>query len=197
MMGPVIVVAGLGRCGTSLVMQMLAAAGVSTIGTYPDFEDSLNMRLPDLDAQREFWERCPGHAVKLIDPHLRQPPIGLDYRCIFLTRHPREQAKSMIKMAAMAAEAPLSSDRRARRAMEGRIRRDTSRARLAIERMGGGRYLQLSFEEIIHDSLMAASRIALWVGVRGIEAERMARCVRRRTATCLPYMMEMELIAHG
>jgi hypothetical protein len=39
MSAPVIVVAGLGRCGTSLVMQMLAAAGLPCVGSFPDFED--------------------------------------------------------------------------------------------------------------------------------------------------------------
>lgn len=187
---PVIIVAGLGRCGTSLVMQMLAAACVPTIGDYPGFEDDINMRLPDLDAQREFYARAPGHAVKLIDPHLHAPPVGLDYRCIFLTRNTTQQARSILKMAG----AP--NDRRARRAMETGVRRDTTRARAAIERIGSGRFLQLGFEEIIHDPAMAASRIALWTGVplRAGAHEAMTACVRRRPAACLPYLMELEMI---
>ena len=187
---PVIIVAGLGRCGTSLVMQMLAAACVPTIGVYPAFEDDINMRLPDLDAQREFYARCPGHAVKLIDPHLHAPPVGLDYRCIFLTRNTTQQARSILKMAG----AP--NDRKSRRAMETNVRRDTPRARAAIERIGSGRFLQLGFEEIIHDPAMAASRIALWAGIPLCVGthDAMTACVRRRTAACLPYLMELEMI---
>lgn len=186
----VIIVAGLGRCGTSLVMQMLAAAKVPTLGAYPAFEDDINMRLPDLDAQREFYERCPGRAVKLIDPHLHAPPFGLDYRCIFLTRNTTQQARSILKLVG------VPNDRRARRAMEASVRQDTSRARAAVERIGSGRFLQLGFEELIHDPAMAASRIALWAGVTRphFVLDAMARVVRRRPAACLPYLMELEMI---
>ncbi|WP_343546807.1 hypothetical protein [Sphingobium yanoikuyae] len=191
---PVILVAGLGRCGSSLVMQMLSAADVQTIGTYPAFEDRVTAELPAIDAQREFFARCPGHAVKLLDPHLHQPPIGLSYRTIFLTRHPAEQAKSMLKLIGE------RSDRRARRAMEHSVRRDTGRAREAVIRIGDGRFYNMPFEHLIHDPLGAAEAIAKWVWNGRdelLDIEKMARCVRRRPATCLPYMLEMELLPHG
>ena len=191
---PTILVAGLGRCGSSLVMQMLAAAGVPTIGTFPAFEDDLNMRLPALDAQREFVERCAGKAVKLLDPQLHAPPIGLEYRTIFLTRHPVEQAKSMLKLLG------TRNDRKARRAMEHVVRRDTGRAREAVIRIGDGRCLYISFENLIHDPDHSARSIAVWVGLdrrQPLDVEVMARCVRRRAASCLPYMLELELLAHG
>lgn len=194
-----IIVAGLGRCGSSLVMRMLDAAGVPVVGSYPDYEDAVNMGLPALDAQRDFASRCAGKAVKLLDPHLHAPPIGLDYRCIFLTRHPVEQAKSILKLIG------ARGDRQARRAMESTVRRDTVRARNAVSHIGDGRYLELPFENVIHDPIDAASRItrylAGWPVAREdaipLNVEAMARCVRRRPATCLPYMLELELIPHA
>lgn len=193
MTAPVILVAGLGRCGSSLVMQMLSAAGVPAIGTYPAFEDRMTAEMPAIDAQREFFDRCPGRAVKLLDPHLHQPPIGLHYRTIFLTRHPAEQAKSMLKLIGE------RNDRKARRAMEHSVRRDTGRARDAVIRIGDGRFYNMPFEHLIHDPLGAAEGIAKWVWNwrdQPLDVEKMARCVRQRPATCLPYMLEMELLHH-
>lgn len=194
MTAPTIIVAGLGRCGSSLVMQMLDTAGIPTVGNWPAFEDDIIFRLHTLEAQREFYERCMGRAVKLLDPHLRKPPIGLDYRCIFLTRHPREQAKSMLKLNGVPAS------RHARRAMEQSVRRDTERARLAMTQIGSGRYYNLPFENIIHDPLGCAEALASYLQPprgRYYDVEAMAKCVRRRPATCLPYMLELELIHHA
>lgn len=194
MTDPTIIVAGLGRCGSSLVMQMLAAGGAACVGTYPDFEDDLTMDLPGIDAQRTFVERCKGRAVKLLDPHLHQPPIGLEYRSIFLTRHPVEQAKSMLKLVG------ARNDRHARRAMEHSVRGDTGRARAAMTRIGDGSFHNLPFENIIHDPLGAAEGIARYVHryrATPLDVEAMARCVRRRPAGCLPYMLELELLSNG
>ena len=43
---------------------------------------------------------------------------------------------------------------------------------------------------------MAASRIALWAGIPLCVGthDAMTACVRRRTAACLPYLMELEMI---
>ncbi len=187
----IIVVAGIGRCGSSLVMQMLSAAGVPTIGSYPDFEDDLNLRLPDLDAQREVAMRAPGHAMKLLDPHLHAPPVGYEYSTIFLTRHPVEQAKSMLKLVGE------RNNRNARRAMETIVRRDTGIARAAVARISTDQFYNLPFEHLIHDPLGSAQAIARYLHRyrdKPLDVEAMAKCVRRRPASCLPYMLELELL---
>ncbi len=195
MQAPTIIVAGLGRCGSSLVMQMLDAAGAPCVGIWPDFEDEVSILrdLKDVDVQRAFYTTCKGRAVKLLDPHLNQPPIGLDYRNIFLSRNPAEQAKSMLKLLGM------TNNRRARKAMEQAVRTDEALARQAMTKIGDGRYLNIPFENLIHDPEHTAGVIADWVRVwRGqpLDVGAMARCVRRRPAKCLPYMLELELLAH-
>ena len=195
MANPTIIVAGLGRCGSSLVMQMLAAAGAPCVGTWPDFEDAVSVLLDpkDTEAQREFYKACKGRAVKLLDPHLNTPPIGLDYRNIFLSRNPAEQAKSMLKLLGM------TNNRKARKAMEQAVRTDEARARLAMTKIGDGRYLNIPFENLIHDPEHSARAIADWVRTwRGqpLDVDRMARCVRPRPAKCLPHMLELELLAY-
>jgi hypothetical protein len=59
---PIILVAGLGRCGSSLVMRLLDAAGVPTVGTFPAFEEQT------LPRDALGWvEAYAGRAVKVLD----------------------------------------------------------------------------------------------------------------------------------
>lgn len=189
MTDPTILVAGLGRCGSSLVMQMLAAAGVPTVGAFPSFEinDELELRLNPV-----AWRSLvSGKAVKVLDAQRVLPPAEhLDRRMILLTRHPGEQAKSALKLIG------ARRDRQAKRAMEAGMRRDTRTVSAAMGRIG--RFLNLPFENIIHDPRGAAEAIAreLQPYPRPLDVDAMARCVRRRPATCLPYLLELELL-HG
>ncbi|TMV86442.1 sulfotransferase, partial [Thioclava sp. BHET1] len=85
-------VAGLGRCGTTMVMNMLARGGAPMTGEAPAYE------------VEETWAACPrlaswleanrGRAVKWIDPSAAPMPAGTLGKTIFLTRHAREQAPS-------------------------------------------------------------------------------------------------------
>jgi hypothetical protein len=87
------IVSGLPRSGTSLMMQMLAADGMTIL---PDFE-----RKPDADNPRGYYEWEPakllpmqphrideaeGKAVKVISQLLLSIPEGRDYKVIFLER---------------------------------------------------------------------------------------------------------------
>ena len=93
----IIMVAGLGRCGSSLVMQMLSAAGVPCIGTFPGFEvlDHHRHRADDPHAWAAIAAR---KAVKVLDPQLAPPPPGYAYRTIILQRDHAQQADSMLKL---------------------------------------------------------------------------------------------------
>ena len=87
------IVSGLPRSGTSLMMQMLAAGGMTLL---TDFE-----RKPDADNPRGYceWEpakllpkqpdridKADGKAVKIISQLLLSLPEGRDYKVIFLER---------------------------------------------------------------------------------------------------------------
>ena len=81
--GVTTIVAGLGRCGTSLVMRMLDVAGLPTIGGYPDWECPETQGL--LETDPAAWRSAvDGQAVKLLDAHRWQlPDLGkFDLRTI-------------------------------------------------------------------------------------------------------------------
>ena len=100
---PITVVAGFGRCGSSLVMQMLAAGGMRTpYSSFPSYEIPHGIKV--------LMGELYGGAVKILDPHVHQPPKGHVYRFIWLDRDPVQQAKSMAKFwkVVMAQEAPAN-----------------------------------------------------------------------------------------
>jgi hypothetical protein len=87
------IVSGLPRSGTSLMMQMLSAGGMTLL---TDFE-----RKPDADNPRGYWEwepakllpkqpdcidKADGKAVKIISQLLLSLPEGRDYKVIFMER---------------------------------------------------------------------------------------------------------------
>jgi hypothetical protein len=99
------IVSGLPRSGTSLMMQMLVAGGMSAL--------SDGERIPDTDNPRGYleWERIKqlpndpgciaegeGKVVKVISRLLLSLPAGHEYRIIFMQRPLAEVIKSQDEM---------------------------------------------------------------------------------------------------
>ena len=102
---PIIIVSGLPRSGTSLVMQMLAAGGVK-IATdnirvadidnpkgYLEFE-----RVKKLRSDSSWLKDIQGQAIKIISPLLYYLPPTLSYKIIFVERNMQEILDSQKKM---------------------------------------------------------------------------------------------------
>lgn len=179
----VILVAGFGRCGSTLVMHMLDRAGVPTIGRAPDYE----LRPIQNAADCDWLATLGGHAVKLLTPAyrtvaLRPNPIGV-YRSIWLDRDPVEQARSQIKLIALS-DPTLALDRSAARAMAQSLRRDRRRARAKLR--AAGPMLSIRFEQLLTDPSGVARLIASHVA-RG-DPDEMAAAVLPRGPECQPDM---------
>lgn len=192
MTGRTVLVAGLGRCGTSLVMRMLDVAGVTTIGDRPDWECMATQL--QLETDPAGWATAiRGRAVKLLDAHrYRLPPLG-DYDLIWLYRDEREQAKSGLKLAA-SMFSTIKVDRREIRAWAAGLRRDAPNAIKALEAAGPPRSMTLRFEHIIADPFMAALSLCRHLGVDTAKAREMASQVIPRGPECLPYLLELSLV---
>src|SRR5271163_1780808 len=85
---PPVVVTGFGRCGSSLVMQMLHAAGFPVTGEYPSFE---------CEEYHFGGVAPPAGASKILNLDCEAPPGG-PYRWIWLDRNPAQQVKSQAKL---------------------------------------------------------------------------------------------------
>lgn len=101
----VTVVSGLPRSGTSMMMQMLAAAGIEPFSDEKRSADESNPKgyfeseLVKQIAHKNDWvPQCEGHVVKIVAQLIPYLPQRLDYRVIFMDRAIHEILESQRKM---------------------------------------------------------------------------------------------------
>lgn len=174
-----IAVCGLGRCGSTLLMHMLHAAGIPCIGGKPAFEhDQFRRKLVD----REFLAAHPGHAFKLLDPHLVKLPAGITVgKAIWLDRDVEQQARSQAKFVHLLEGVPLPN-RAQLRHWKANLRGDREKALRALPWLK----LFLSFESLIEAPTATAAKLAaaLHPVVGELDAGKMAAVVHRRSTAC-------------
>ena len=102
---PIILVSGLPRSGTSMILQMLEAGGVEILSDGQRSADDDNPKgyyeLEAVKATKDdpsWLERAPGKAVKLISQLLYDLPEGTSCKVIFLRREMGEILASQRKM---------------------------------------------------------------------------------------------------
>lgn len=102
---PIIVVSGLPRSGTSLMMQMLEAAGVPILDDGQREEDDSNpngyyeLEAVKATAHDAAWvEEAPGHAVKVIHALLPHLPAHHHYQVLLMQRDAHEVVASQNRM---------------------------------------------------------------------------------------------------
>ena len=115
---PIIIVSGLPRSGTSLMMKMLAEGGVPAItdelrradsdnpNGYFEFETVRQMS----DGNVEWLENAGGKAVKIISALLEHLPSKYFYKIIFLERDIQEVLASQHKMLGNRNEKPTANN---------------------------------------------------------------------------------------
>jgi hypothetical protein len=115
---PIIIVSGLPRSGTSMMMRMLAEGGVPVITDELRRADSDNPNgYFELETVRQMsqgnvkWlENAGGKAVKIISALLEYLPSNYFYKIIFLEREIQEILASQHKMLANRNEQPTADD---------------------------------------------------------------------------------------
>jgi predicted AlkP superfamily phosphohydrolase/phosphomutase/tetratricopeptide (TPR) repeat protein len=102
---PVIVVSGLPRSGTSLMMQMLDMGGVPVFSDHTRKADESNPKgyyeheaVKRLARDKKWLSAASGKAVKVISHLLHHLPARYNYKVIFMLRNLSEVVKSQHKM---------------------------------------------------------------------------------------------------
>jgi hypothetical protein len=102
---PIIIVSGLPRSGTSMMMRMLEAAGIPVLtdairgadadnpNGYYEFE-----RVKQLSRDQSWLATAPGKAVKMVYRLLYDLPRGYQYQVIFMSRKMEEVLASQAVM---------------------------------------------------------------------------------------------------
>jgi hypothetical protein len=102
---PIVIVSGLPRSGTSVMMQMLARGGLPPKTDERREADEHNPEgyfeweeIRNLPRDPALITRAAGHAVKVVSPLLAHLPAEHRYKVIFMRRPPAEVARSQHKM---------------------------------------------------------------------------------------------------
>ncbi|MEQ8628097.1 sulfotransferase [Ekhidna sp.] len=170
-----ILVTGLGRSGTSLMMRMLLHGGVQVYcdGDFVTFETAKSIQLPKNTA----WLKDVTGAVKIIDPYRHTPPPG-DYKIIWLTRDFGEQAKSFAKLQRKQGK---PATRRHAQWYKKEFRKVTQR-NIRMMAKWGNPLLRVKFEELLTDPHGEANRIANFLAPEfEVDPAKMAAVVVKRS----------------
>ena len=178
---PIVVVSGLPRSGTSMVMRMLAAGGIPAVSDGERAADEDNplgyFELEQVKAlggeQEPRWlAAAHGRAVKVISFLLDKLPPGRDYRVVFLHRNLAEVLASQKKMLARRGETSTTSDERMTELFEEHL----GKVRRLLREDPRFEALEVPYAEVIADPGTQAERIARFVGLP-VDVGRMAAAV--------------------
>lgn len=166
---PVLVVSGLPRSGTSLAMQMLAAAGVPLLVDEARPADASNPRgyfelaaVKAIRRDRSFLDGAGGRAVKIVAPLLPFLPRDRDYRIVFMTRSLDEVLRSQARMLERdGVPAGTPDDARLAEAFEGAL----AAAGGWIARHSGAACLEVDHAALLAEPRSEARRIAAFLGL--------------------------------
>ncbi|MEN6540852.1 MAG: hypothetical protein ABFC67_14690 [Mizugakiibacter sp.] len=182
-------VCGFGRCGSSLVMQMLEAGGMPVTGEYPAFEAGDIVRPGSIDSTR--LPGINGHALKLLDPQRYMIPHHFSTHAIWCRRDVIEQAKSHAKFLREVVGLPMNREHRDRIAQA--FKEDAKFAIRTLREAGVKHILDLRFEDMICRPRVVAEQVSRFCGE--LDVDKMAAVVRSRDPECAPDMsLEFQLI---
>ena len=177
-----IVVTGLPRSGTSLVMQMLAAGGLATLSdeTRPADEDNPRgyfefQPVKNLGNDNTWLAEARGKAIKIVAPLLAALRSPLACRVILCERDLDEVLDSQQRMLQHRNRLPPATPER-RRMLRGEYQRTLSRVKVMLAWRPQTRLLVIEYGAAIRDPLSTAGRINDFLG-GALDARKMAAVV--------------------
>ena len=179
-------VAGFGRCGSSLVMAMLKAGGLPVVGHPPVFESS---QFGPHSTSETFLKRHDGSILKWLDPtHTILPSSVRGGPVLWLDRDPSDWAESHMKLRNMWYGSPLRRDDP--EAHESLRQEVEHRTISAVTRIAGyGPMERLRFEDILANPTAAAEVLARLFNCFGnLDSDLAAEVVNPRDPACAPAM---------
>jgi sulfotransferase family protein len=174
----IVIVSGLPRSGTSLMMQMLDQGGVPIVTD--------NIRSADGDNPRGYYElervkgikhdsswlpEIRGRAFKMVSQLLRDLPAGEHYRIIFMKRDLDEVVSSQEKMLARLERTAVPTEE-----IKRSYRLHLNRLAAWLSRQANMKVLYVQYRDLIEQPQPEAERVAAFLGGR-LHTEKMARAI--------------------
>jgi len=177
----IIIVSGLPRSGTSMMMKMLEAGGVAIMTDQVRTADEDNPkgyfeveRVKDLDREKDkSWVRAGrGKALKVISFLLKDLPSDNFYRVIFMHRDLDEVVVSQKKMLDRRGESSQTEDDRMKDLYRGHL----VKVRLEIPARPNVEFLELHYSRVVAEPRDAAERVKRFLG-RPLDVDAMVAAV--------------------
>ena len=175
----VVVVSGLPRSGTSMMMQMLAAGGVPIFTDGERGADENNPRgyyevdlAKGLARNNRWLHDCDGKAVKVVTPLIRHLPQAIDYKVIHMLRPIDEIVRSQSRMLERLDKkgSDLADEQM------GRIMRNDAHAAASMLKIHGQAVLPIDYADVLAEPARAAAAISAFLG-RDLDEAKMAQAV--------------------
>jgi hypothetical protein len=178
---PIVVVSGLPRSGTSMIMKMLEAGGLSilTDGLRAADEDNPKgyyevervRRLAD-EADQGWLAEARGKGIKVISYLLKSLPRTFNYKVVFIRRDMEEVLASQRKMLARRGETEDTAPERMRVLFE----EELWRACYQLKRRREFETIELHYSAVLARPLEESQHLAMFLG-GGLDAQAMAAAV--------------------
>lgn len=168
---PIIIVSGLPRSGTSMMMKMLDAAGIPIMTDQvrtPDIDNPKGYfeyeRVKDLEKEQDrSWVReARGKALKVISWLLKDLPDENAYWIIFMRRDIDEVLASQNKMLERRGEQDTTDDA----AMAEAYRNHLAAVRIMARKKPNWRFVEVRYDEAIRDPAKVAHIVNTFLGGR-------------------------------
>lgn len=181
---PVVVVSGLPRSGTSMLMKMLAAGGMPILTDHERRADEDNpegyfehTRVKDLaaDPDKSWLREARGKALKVISHLIKELPADNYYRVILVRRDLQEVLASQNIMLVRRQQPNPIADAEAVEL----YRKHLHSTVLHIEGRKNMELLRVNYHEVVHDPLACAQQIHRFVG-HELDTASMAAVVNER-----------------
>jgi len=176
----IVVVSGLPRSGTSMMMSVLQAGGLPVLTDSKREADEDNLRgyleyehVKQLDRDASWLAEAEGKAVKIISMLLKHLPRDHKYKVIFMHRDIMEVLASQRKMMERRGEAP---DGVPDEDMAALYRRHLSEVQQWLDTQPNIETMHINYNDTLKDPWTTVDKVNTFLGGR-LDAEAMARVV--------------------
>ena len=173
---PIVVVSGLPRSGTSMMMNMLAAGGLEILSDGERVADIDNPkgyfeleRIKNLEKEtdKSYLRAARGKAVKVISFLIKDLPDENDYRVLFMRRDLDEVLTSQQKMIDRLDSADADADGAA---MKEAFRNDIARVRVLCRTRPNFTLCEIHYKDAVAEPAVASRAVNAFLGGRLDEA---------------------------
>ena len=178
---PVVVVSGLPRSGTSMTMKMLEAGGLELVtdgeraadedNPKGYYEDERVKNLAETE-DRAWIRQARGKGIKVISFLLKDLPVEVRYKVIFMRRDLEEVLASQKKMLERRGEESDTDDEK----MRDLWRDHLWRVSYLLKKRSGFDFIEVGYRDVLQSPESEAERIGSFVG-SGLDARAMAAVV--------------------